>query len=606
APATNKPIHNPIPTYRAPLPMDLDAVSTANINPQQYFRRLCQIKGLCFNCLDILDNKHRPAPNRHCPNPPATFAAKAAFMRSQNTNHSQRPPSTQISAINVPPHQPPLKYCKQKQKVVQFFITCMNGTIARGTALIDTGAASSFVNEDFIHQHQLLKKPCPSPVKIQAFDGSSGQSVTHLWVGNFTLQSNDGKFATSAVRANITKIAKVDLILGMPWFQASNAWVGGWNAAMQFQGLLFSGIKLVSTGSLSNEEKLQLQTYIDDLLKKGFIQVSSSPAAASIFFVKSKGKANQPCVDYRALNAMTIRDSYPLPHLNMIVPLTAFRTPWGLFEYLVMPFGLANAPATFQRFIQHVLREYIDVFCYVYLDDILIFSKTSDEHYSHIASILSKLHEHHLVASLSKCEFFKYGIIFLGFKFSMQGIGMDPAKLKTITDWPYPTDLKSLRCFLGFCNFYQRFIRDYSGVVVPLTSLTKDGADVKSGLADERAMSAFKQLLSCFTKAQLLLHFDFTKPRVIQVDASCTAMAAILSQPDENNRLRPVCYFSCKLSPAEASWQVHDQELGTIIEAFKEWRAWLIGAKLPITVFSDHANLRYSLISSDAMGFFLV
>ncbi|MBW0471036.1 hypothetical protein O181_010751 [Austropuccinia psidii MF-1] len=360
-------------------------------------------------------------------------------MRSQNINPSQRPPSTQISAINVPPptsfkilqaeaegffnllpfsatslptedpllanlslqevweqltetiKEPlPLHAISTStlpsfdpvQLVVQFFIT-------RGTALINTGAASSFVNKDFIHQHQLLKQTHPSPVKIQAFDGSSRQPVLHSWVGNFTLRSNNGNFATSAVRANITKLEKVGFIVGMPW-------VGGQNAAMQFQGLLFSGIKLVLTGSvgihtsrysffsvnkdhtdmsntqvalkiddipcfphkfqsvfssfsqsflpplrtgfdytiklkpncippfgglyqLSNEEKIKLKAYIDDLLKKGFIQVLSSPAAAPIFLVKSKGKADHPCVDYHALNSMTTRDSYPLPHLNMML-----------------------------------------------------------------------------------------------------------------------------------------------------------------------------------------------------------------------------------------------------------------------------------------------
>ncbi|POW03051.1 hypothetical protein PSTT_11399 [Puccinia striiformis] len=212
--------------------------------------------------------------------------------------------------------------------------------------------------------------------------------------------------------------------------------------------------------NLSESERRQLREYIDENLSKGFIRLSSSPAAAPIFFVKTEGKDDRPCVDYRGLNAITVRDSYPIPVLSLLLNnlagckylskvdlksafnllrvtpgqeyLTAFRTPWGLFEYMVMPFGLANAPATFQRFIQYVLREYIDVCCFVYIDDILIFSKTEEDHVKHLKAILTKLREYSLKALLKKCPFFQTQVQFLGFIISSQGLRMDPMKLDTI------------------------------------------------------------------------------------------------------------------------------------------------------------------------------
>lgn len=369
------------------------------------------------------------------------------------------------------------------------------------------------------------------------------------------------------------------------------------------------------------DEQLALKAYLNDLLGKGFIRPSKSPAAAPIFFHKVPGKKDRPCVDYRGLNKITKRDSYPIPVMSWLLNQlrgrkffakidlkaafnllrvkegdkwkTAFRTPWGLFEYNVMPFGLANAPACFQCFIQWVLREYIDIFCFVYLDDILIFSETETEHAEHIEKILAALSEHKLTASADKCEFFKKEVVFLGFVISTEGISMDPKKLSTLAEWPYPKNIADLRKFLGFSNFYRRFIPRFSHVVACLTDLTGAKVDFELGLRKERTRAAFKRLRELFSSAPFLLHFDFTKARVIQVDASAYAVSGILSQHSEDGELRPVAYYSKKFSPTEHRWQVHDQELGAIVFCFQEWRAWLMGSKEPVVVLSDHANLRY-------------
>jgi hypothetical protein len=355
--------------------------------------------------------------------------------------------------------------------------------------------------------------------------------------------------------------------------------------------------------------------------------VSSSSAAAPIFFVRVPGKKPRPCVDYRGLNAMTIRDSYPIPILGQLLNQlqgcqfftkidlkaafnllrvakghewkTAFRTPWGLYEYLVMPFGLANAPACFQRFIQHVLREMLNISCFVYIDDILIFSKTRSEHQEHVTRVLQKLQEHSLFASPEKCSFYSDKVSFLGFAISAEGIKMEDSKLSTILDWPYPVNLKELNRFLGFINFYRKFIQQFSDVAAPLTSLTRLDVDVASALLSAESRSSFESLKDCFRNAPLLQHFDFGKLRILYVDSSKYALSAVLSQKDDSGVIRPVSFLSKKWTDNESSWQVHDQELGAIVQAFIEWRAWLIDTKEPVEVMSDHSNLRYFMKSKN-------
>jgi hypothetical protein len=274
--------------------------------------------------------------------------------------------------------------------------------------------------------------------------------------------------------------------------------------------------------NLSKNKRDQLRLYVDENIAKVFIQVLNSPAAAPIFYVKVAGKADRPCVDYWLLNSMTVCDSYPLPVISLLLNnlqgckflsnidlkaafnllrvapghewKTVFRTPWGLYEYKVMPFGLANAPATFQRFIQHVLREYLDVCCFVYIDDILIFLKTQEAHLLDLDKVLSKLQEYNLKALLLKCEFFSSKVTFLGFDITQLGLKMNEKKLSNIASWPFPSDLKELRRFLGYTNFYRKFILRFSEVAGPLTTLTQED---KQGMIKDcpaAAVAAFLRL----------------------------------------------------------------------------------------------------------------
>jgi hypothetical protein len=381
----------------------------------------------------------------------------------------------------------------------------------------------------------------------------------------------------SAAWLHVTRLSSADAILGSSWIKATNTSFGGVKNVVAIGRKVVSNFSITDSPgefllrkysdvfvneslaclpphrpgfdcevnlkpdlvppfgrmyNLSKPERDELRKYVDENVKKGFIQLSHLPAAAPIFYVKVDGKADQPCVDYWVLNGMSIRDSYPLPAISHLLSnlhgckflskidlkaafnllcvspghewKTAFQTPWGLYEYQVMPFGLSNAPATFQRFIQHVLREYLDVCCFVYIDDILIFSHTAEEHLTHLENILMKLREYSLKASLTKCEFFSSKVTFLGFDITQYGLRMNEKKLSTIVDWPYPTSLRELRGFLGFTNFYRRFIPAFSLVATPLTRLTWEEVGEKVSWKTEQSKFAFEELKRLFMVKTLL------------------------------------------------------------------------------------------------------
>ena len=311
-------------------------------------------------------------------------------------------------------------------------------------------------------------------------------------------------------------------------------------------------------GSLYSLSKLELQAlrqWIDENLSKGFIRASSSPAGAPILFVKKKGGSLRLCVDYRGLNEGTIKNRYPLPLIReTLMQLskpryyttldvrgaynllriaegeewkTAFRTRYGLFESLVMPFGLTNAPADFQRFINDVLHPFLDNFCTAYLNDILIYSDTLQEHKIHVRQVLEVLAKAGLHLRPEKCEFHRTEVTYLGLIISNKWVKMDPRKVEAVTMWESPANLHDVRAFLGFVNFYRRFIKGYSQVVTPIVRLTKKDVPFKW---DEECEQAFQQLKTAFTSAPVLRHFDPDQEVVVETDASDYVSAGILSQ----------------------------------------------------------------------------
>jgi len=371
--------------------------------------------------------------------------------------------------------------------------------------------------------------------------------------------------------------------------------------------------------NMSRDELLVLRKTLTELLEKNFIRVSNSPAAAPVLFVKKPGGGLRFCVDYRALNAITKKDRYPLPLINETLErvgkakwftkldviaafhkiriaagdewLTAFRTRFGLFEWLVTPFGLANAPSTFQRYVNWVLRDFLDEFASAYLDDILIFTDgTLSEHREHVRKVLGRLQEAGLQIDIDKCEFEVKSTKYLGFIIEAgKGVSMDPAKVEAIMNWAAPTTTKGVRSFLGFANFYRRFIRNYSELTTPLTALTQKD---KPFVWDDKCEESFQQLKRMFTTAPILMQFDPDRETVVETDSSGWATGGVLSQYDDDGVLRPCAYFSKKNTPAECNYQIHDKELLAIINALKEWEPELMSV-VNFQILTDHRNLRY-------------
>uniref|UniRef100_A0A3B4CC50 Gypsy retrotransposon integrase-like protein 1 n=1 Tax=Pygocentrus nattereri TaxID=42514 RepID=A0A3B4CC50_PYGNA len=360
---------------------------------------------------------------------------------------------------------------------------------------------------------------------------------------------------------------------------------------------------------LTLEEEKAMDVYVTEALAQGYIRPSKSPVGSGFFFIKKKDGGLRPCIDYRGLNDITKKYAYPLPLIPVALEQlrgasyftkldlrsaynlvriregdewkTAFTTTRGHYEYLVMSYGLSNAPSVFQAFMNDVFREFLNKFVIVFIDDILIFSPDFSSHVNHVRQVLLRLQENNL-----------YRVSFLGYVISSSGVLMSDDKVSAVTNWPKPGSVKELQRFLGFANFYRRFIRNFSSTAAPLTALLK-GSPKKLSWSDS-AQGAFDALKLAFSTAPILKHPDPEKPFVVEVDASNTGVGAVLSQRSGIPlKLHPVAFFSRKLSPAERNYGIGDRELLAVKLALEEWRHWLEGAAHPFTVLTDHKNLEY-------------
>ncbi|KAI1869633.1 uncharacterized protein JN550_005614 [Neoarthrinium moseri] len=382
------------------------------------------------------------------------------------------------------------------------------------------------------------------------------------------------------------------------------------------------------TYRLRPEHEEALKEYLDENLRKGYIRPSTSEAGYPILFVPKKSKDGKTkwrlCIDFRKLNENTIKNRYPLPLISDLrdklhgaqwftaldLPnayglirikkgeewKTAFRTKYGHYEYLVMPFGLTNAPASFQSMINHVLREYLDKFVVVYLDDILIFSKTLGEHKQHVRMILSKLQEANLLVNGEKSEFHQQKVTFVGYVVSPGEIRMEDSKIAAVKAWPTPTNVSEVRSFLGLANYYRMFIHQFGKIGTPLTNLTKKDLPFRWTEVEQTAFDTLKKRI---TDEPVLKMADPDKPFEVETDASDYAIGGQLSQRDDNNKLHPVAFFSKKLNGPELNYQIHDKELMAVIEAFREWRHYLSGTTHKVKVFTDHKNLTSFLTNKE-------
>jgi hypothetical protein len=364
-------------------------------------------------------------------------------------------------------------------------------------------------------------------------------------------------------------------------------------------------------------ELAELKTQLQDLLEKGFIRPSSSPWGCPAIFVKKKDQTLRMCVDYRPLNEVTIKNKYPLPRIDILfdqltgarvfskidlrsgyhqirirpkdIPKTAFTTLYRLFEYLVMSFGLTNAPAHFTYLMNSVFMPELDKFVVVFIDDILIYSKNEEEHAKHFWIVLTRLREHQLYAKFSKCAFWLEEIQFLGHVLSANGIAVDPSKVKDILEWKLPTTVHQVRSFRGLAGYYRRFIPDFSKIVKPITSLLKN--DTKFNWSS-RCNKAFEQLKVLLTTAPVLAQPDIEKPFDIYCDASGSGLGCVLMQEG-----RVIAYASRQLRRHEEHYPTHDLELAAVVHALKIWRHYLLGNICHI--YTDHKSLKYIFTQSE-------
>ncbi|KAI2646233.1 Transposon Tf2-6 polyprotein [Labeo rohita] len=514
------------------------------------------------------------------------------------------------------------------------------------TALLDSGAEGNFMDYSFALRNHVPLSPLTNTIAVSAFNGQILPKIT-LTTDPITLTVSGNH--SESIPFYILDSPHAPVVLGHPWLVKHNPridWqlksVSEWSIKCH-ESCLVSACPSVSTSmfqekavdlcnvpveyldlkevfsksraaslpphhpydcaiellpgtsppkgklySLSIPEREAMEKYISDSLAAGFIRPSSSPAGAGFFFVGKKDGSLRPCIDYRGLNNITVKNTYPLPLIS-----SAFERLQGAghFEYLVMPFGLSNSPGVFQALVNDVLRDMVDQFIYVYLDDILIFSSSLQEHVQHVRRVLQRLLENGLFVKAEKYVFHAQSVPFLGYILSAEGVRVDPEKVKAVVDWPTPDSRKALQRFLGFANFYRRFVRNFSQLASPLTALTSPRTTFRWSDAAE---AAFAKLKSRFVSAPILVTPDPSRQFVVEVDASEVGVGAVLSQRlATDDKMHPCAFYSHRLSPAESNYDIGNRELLAVKLALEEWRHWLEGSGVPFIVWTDHKNLEY-------------
>ncbi|KAL2226381.1 UNVERIFIED_CONTAM: Transposon Ty3-I Gag-Pol polyprotein [Sesamum indicum] len=340
---------------------------------------------------------------------------------------------------------------------------------------------------------------------------------------------------------------------------------------------------------MAPSELKELKKQLEELLDKGFIRPSISPWGAPVLFVKKKDGSMRLCVDYRQLNRITIKNKYPLPRIDDLldqlkgatvfskidlrsgywqlrieeesIPKTAFRTRYGHYEFVVMPFGLTNAPAAFMALMNKTLQPFLDQFVIVFIDDILIYSSSPEEHEQHLRTILQILREKQLY----------------------EGVQPDPAKVKAILEWEPPKNVSEIRSFLGLAGYYRRFVKDFSIIAKPLTNLLKKNAPFNW---NDKCAQSFEELKKRLTSAPILALPSGDGGYVVFTDASRQGLECVLMQHG-----RVIAYASRQLRPHEMNYPTHNLELAAIVHALKIWRHYLYGETFQI--FTNHKSLKY-------------
>ena len=366
-----------------------------------------------------------------------------------------------------------------------------------------------------------------------------------------------------------------------------------------------------------NPQKRQfIREEVQRMKAMGIIKNSKSPWAFPVVIVGKKTGDQRFCVDYRKLNEVTIKDSFPLPRIEDLLDQlagstyfssidlqsgywqvgmdptdedkTAFVTDRGLYQFTVMPFGLCNAPGTFQRLMTTVTEE-LD-FVVVYLDDVNVFSKTWEEHVQHLRIIFERFRQHGLRLNIKKCSFCASRLVFLGFVVSQEGIHTDKAMVEKMQNFPRPENAMHVRSFLGLANYYRRFVREYSRIASPLNLLLRKDQPFEW---TKRQQMAFDELRQRLASAPILAYPDLSQPFQLYTDASLAGLGAVLGQKDEKGRSRIVSYASRSLSKSERNYSVTELECLGAVWAVKYFKYYL--GMQTFDIYTDHRAISHTL-----------
>ncbi|GJX89558.1 putative reverse transcriptase domain-containing protein [Tanacetum coccineum] len=458
------------------------------------------------------------------------------------------------------------------------------------SVLFDSGSERSFMNTRFSSLLDIKPIKIEDSYEVELADGRVVSTNTIL--KGCTLSLVNHIFETDLMPI---ELGTFDVIFGMDWLVKHDAvivcsekvvCISYGNKTLIVEGdkggsrlKIISCIKARNTGAalcalhryrLEPSEMKELSVQLQELLEKGFIHPSSSPWGAPVLFVKKKDGSFRICIDFHELNKLTIKNRYPLPRIDDLfdqlqeedIPITAFRTWYGHFEFQVIPFGLTNALAMFMDLMNRVCKPYLDKFVIVFIDDILVYSKDEEEHGKHLKIILELLKKDRLYAKFLKCDFWLDSVQFLGHVIDRSGVHVDPTKIEAIKSWAAPTTPTEVRQFLGLAGYYRRFIEGFSLISKPLTKLTQKNKKYEWGKEEKEAFQTLKQKLCCY--------------------------GAVLMQ-----REKVIAYASRQLKVYEENYTTHDLELGAVVFALRFWRQYLYGSKC--VVFTDHKSLRYIL-----------
>ena len=359
----------------------------------------------------------------------------------------------------------------------------------------------------------------------------------------------------------------------------------------------------------------EMQQAVKELEKQGLIEKSDSPWSSAVVLVSKKDGTRRFCVDYRALNDRTVKDSYPLPRIDDTLDAlagarwfstldlksgyhqvemaeedkakTAFSFGQGLWQFNVMPFGLCNAPSCFERLMERVLEGLHWKTALLYIDDVIVFGRTFGEELERLREVLRRLRAANLKLSPKKCLLFQVEVPFLGHVVGRDGVRTDPQKITAVQEWPVPKNVAEVRSFLGLCTYYRRFVQGFAQVAAPLHRLTKKGVHFNW---DDQCQGAFDSLKRALTEAPVLPYPDPTRPYLLDTDASDEGIGTVLSQVKEGKE-HVVAYYSAKLNKAERNYCTTRKELLAVVKSLEHFHPYLYGAKF--TVRTDHAALRW-------------